>query len=103
MFLSSKFCADILLVNINKDELKEFASKTFSAISVDDITHITNLISESALSEENKFVYFCILLLLIILVFAGKQENNIIKMRSIQRLNFKKKLLRWVFFSFTME
>uniref|UniRef100_A0AC35FL94 Uncharacterized protein n=1 Tax=Panagrolaimus sp. PS1159 TaxID=55785 RepID=A0AC35FL94_9BILA len=54
-FLLSDCISYLIHPSIIKDELDEFGAQRFSAVSFDDITHITNLMSESALTEEENF------------------------------------------------
>uniref|UniRef100_A0A914PZB0 DUF7516 domain-containing protein n=1 Tax=Panagrolaimus davidi TaxID=227884 RepID=A0A914PZB0_9BILA len=53
-FLLSDYISYLIHPSITKDELDEFGAQRFSAVSFDDITHITDLMSESALTEEEK-------------------------------------------------
>uniref|UniRef100_A0A914YVG1 DUF7516 domain-containing protein n=1 Tax=Panagrolaimus superbus TaxID=310955 RepID=A0A914YVG1_9BILA len=53
-FLLSDYVSTMIHPSITKDELDEFGAQRFCAVSYDDINHITDLMSESALTEEEK-------------------------------------------------
>uniref|UniRef100_A0AC34G2X1 Uncharacterized protein n=1 Tax=Panagrolaimus sp. ES5 TaxID=591445 RepID=A0AC34G2X1_9BILA len=53
-FLLSDYVSSMIHPSITKDELDKFGAQRFSAVSYDDINHITDLMSESALTEEEK-------------------------------------------------
>ncbi|KAE9551524.1 hypothetical protein FO519_005271 [Halicephalobus sp. NKZ332] len=53
-FLASEHCSKFIIREVIKDELDEFGKIRYSATSVDDITHITNCISETRLLEDER-------------------------------------------------
>jgi len=53
-FLASEHCSGFIIREVIKDELDEFGKIRYSATSVDDITHITNCISETRLLEDER-------------------------------------------------